>query len=165
MLYIIILLCGLLGAWGGAENTSKAWRRIGIPIVLCLCAYFKVGLYCLSALLLFAPLCIGYGRFDPQDESPSTLGLWAFRTFPKSAMKQDVLIRLSVSFLCVVSLVPYMIKTAEWWHSVVFGLFYMAISVVFGAIVKKEGMIKVFGKDLLVEEFLIFSALGTMILI
>lgn len=55
-------LCGLLGAYSGAENTSKAIRRFGIPILLTgfACAYLW-SFWGLLLLLLFVPISAGYG--------------------------------------------------------------------------------------------------------
>ena len=51
-----IILCGFLHAWGGAAGTSKAWRRVGIPIVRAV--IFWNAWY----LLIFIPLSLGYGE-------------------------------------------------------------------------------------------------------
>ena len=70
-------LCALLWALGGAEKSSKAWRRIGVPIVLCgAIAYKDMWLTpLLSILPLLFVLRMGYGVPDGTDQG-SALGRW-----------------------------------------------------------------------------------------
>jgi len=60
---LTIPLVALLWAWGGADGTSKNWRRLGAPIVLCLLlAIAKLSwLPLISILPCFGILTIGYG--------------------------------------------------------------------------------------------------------
>ena len=157
---LILILTGLLGCWAGAEHTTKGWRRVGIPIVLSITAYFYMGFFGLLYLLLFAPLCLGYGRFDPTDDKPSTIGLFAYKLLPTKPMLQDVLIRFTVSLLVWASLLGVAIVRGTWLMYGVLGAVYVITNILFGALIEKEGMFKLFGKDLLWEEAIIYACLG-----
>ena len=59
--FVSAILSGFLWAYGGAAGTSKNWRRIGCPLVICL-PILPVGLIILlTGLLLHLTLRIGYG--------------------------------------------------------------------------------------------------------
>jgi len=53
---LTLLAIIFLYAYGGADNTSKAWRRIGVPLVISLYLWNLLG------LLMVIPLMIGYGE-------------------------------------------------------------------------------------------------------
>jgi len=56
------LIGGILGAFGGADNTSKLWRRLGLPILISVLAFIVIKQwYVLSIMSLYAVLTIGYG--------------------------------------------------------------------------------------------------------
>ncbi len=55
------LISGFLWAFGGAAETSKNWRRIGCPIIICLPILFKYPWVALSGFLLHIILRLGYG--------------------------------------------------------------------------------------------------------
>ena len=59
--FVSAILSGFLWAIGGADGTSKNWRRIGVPLVICL-PMLPVGLIILlSGLAFHLTLRIGYG--------------------------------------------------------------------------------------------------------
>ena len=153
MIYLTALLTGILGTYAGADGTSKAWRRLGIPILLSI--FTQNAWY----LLLFAPLCIGYGRFDISDDRPSTIGKFVHKITQKP-LYEDILIRLIVS-ICVFSvLLPLAIQIHSIPRFCGLGAIYVAVEVLFGAIIKGEGEISVFGHHYLLEEFIRFAILG-----
>lgn len=59
----LILLCGFLWGFAGAKGTSKAWRRIGVPLVVTIFAFIESGnLWVLLIFpLMFSALSVGYG--------------------------------------------------------------------------------------------------------
>ena len=71
-----IIVCGLLFWLGGRSWGHKAFRRIGIPVLLSLyCAiHFKWWLFFLVGACLGLTIPIGYGAYDPEyDDKPSFL--------------------------------------------------------------------------------------------
>lgn len=61
-LFILPLLAGWLGAYGGADKTSKNWRRILIPGLLTGFAYSNTeSLLVISIMAMCFALSIGYG--------------------------------------------------------------------------------------------------------
>jgi len=70
------LATSFLWAYGGAEKTSKAWRRYGVPLVVSFILTLvthKIA-WLLSAPGAIAILSIGYGIPDVNDPKGSTLG-------------------------------------------------------------------------------------------
>lgn len=78
---IVALACGFLWAFGGAEGTSKGWRRVGVPLVLCIfCAIASMKWYPLLSIgPLIGVLSMGYGIPDGTDEG-SWLGRLIYTT-------------------------------------------------------------------------------------
>jgi len=56
-------ICGWLWGFAGAKGTSKAWRRIGVPLVVTIFAFIESGnLWVLLIFpLMFSSLSVGYG--------------------------------------------------------------------------------------------------------
>ena len=42
IILVLVLVSGVIGAFGGAERTSKGWRRLGIPLLITIIALFKL---------------------------------------------------------------------------------------------------------------------------
>ncbi len=61
-LIIIAFMSAILGAYAGAEGTSKNWRRIGLPLILTITAYLTLkNIWTLVLFLLFLPFIMGHG--------------------------------------------------------------------------------------------------------
>lgn len=81
---VIGLVCGGLGAYSGAENTPKAIRRFGIPVLLTTFAgLYLWNLWGLALLLYAIPLIMGYGIPDEIEEHPSGLGSFWYNLIKK----------------------------------------------------------------------------------
>lgn len=77
--------CSLLWALGGSEN--KAYRRIGVPVVISI--FLLIGTGKLTSLLTipgaFGVLSIGYGIPDFNDPKGSFLGRFFYNLSPRFA--------------------------------------------------------------------------------
>ena len=164
-LFGLSILGGFLGCWAGAEGTSKGWRRIGIPLLITAVAYFTFkNPLVLSILSLIGVLSIGYGIPSPNDPDPSALGEFWYK-ITKNIQLTTVLVRLTLGLLQTLSLIALPIITKNWSLYFMCSFFIVAVNVIFGALCDKEGAIKLFGKELLIEEFLIYFFLTIFALI
>lgn len=158
-------LSGYLGALGGADNSSKAWRRIAIPFTIVSLAYNKTeNLWVLLSLSLIGVLGIGYGIPDETDEG-STLAKFIgkpinFDRYSKNSKKAlllNILVRFVISSLKCISIVPiaFFVRNLDIWGVVSIGI--ILNEILWGAIVHPKQMFVIFNKKLLLEEFLIHS--------
>lgn len=74
---LIVGICGLLFWLGGRSWGHKAFRRIGIPLLLGIT--FAIGLktwwlFLVCGIGYALTICIGYGEPTPDDPKPSWLG-------------------------------------------------------------------------------------------
>lgn len=109
VILIISLLCAYLGAYGGAENTSLRWRRIGIPIILTLLAYLKLMNPLVIVLMsLIGAFSLGYGipRHNTlfPDDNGSTLGRFWYPIFRENRELTNIAIRLTISIIIAIIL-------------------------------------------------------------
>ena len=75
----VVLICAILWALGGADGYSKAFRRIGVAVAICLPIMLVTGnfLWALAAVAMWGVFSIGYGIPSLNDEG-STLGKLAY---------------------------------------------------------------------------------------
>lgn len=74
---IIAFICGLLGAYAGADGTSKNWRRIAIPIIITLMAYVALKNPLVLILLgTYVAFTMGYGIPDTNDKGSRVGRFW-----------------------------------------------------------------------------------------
>ena len=125
------LLGGMLGAWAGADGTSKAWRRYGLTFLYLIYGYIRLwNPWALLIGLVFIPLSCGYGIPDPitykDPDEGSTIGkFWynIFQLYPenKRHLFSDILTRGSIALmiLACVSIGP--ILTSKWGNFFLYG--------------------------------------------
>ena len=165
VLAFAIFLSAFLWAWGGAEGTSKNWRRIGVPSILTLGA-LVLGVHNLLILgafwgCLFGSLTLGYGESSPLAKFYS----WVLSLFTTNIKWQTVsfLIRSTVGILYGASCSILMIAKgwgyfACWlWIPILIALIN---EIVWACIVEEPKGIVVFGKLLTWEELLIGAGVG-----
>jgi len=156
---------GLLGSYGGAQNTSKSWRRIGIPLVWMV----HLGIATHSPWVLFIMLQsigLGYGIPDSGDEGSAIGGFW-YRLGKGNTTFADIMTRASVASIRCTMLIFIPLLTGSWMMYGIGSFIYILGNVLFGgnAIIRNEGMFRLFGKDLLWEEFAIHSINSVAVLI
>ncbi len=153
------LVCAFLGAWAGAEGTSKGFRRYGVPFVLTIIAGFITSSsWALSCLSLIGVLSLGYG------ESSHIRTWWRSLLNEDEGQdkKSDILTRSTIGLLEGLCFISIPILTGAWLPYAIFVATIVAIQTLFGAIIENEGMVKVFGKDLLLEEAYRYGGLGLL---
>lgn len=191
MIYLIIaiisIIAGLLGTYAGAENTSKAWRRFGVPTLILLFALcFSHSWWLISIMFMSFSLSIGYGLPEKGDKGSFLGRFWVdyFQLFYSNKfMKQfsierktnegviyegykitksaEILTRTTIGSVIVLSLLVIPILNGNWLQYFLSGFTFVLINVIFGgnAIVRNEETFTIFGKMLLWEEFIIYGFL------
>lgn len=158
MVVIPIILAGaFLGAWAGADGTSKAWRRLGIPLILTALGCAELGWEGLFLLLLVIPLSMGYGRADGVDDKPSFLGRLV--AWVKSEAWQNTIIRGIVGAIVGLCWMPFALYSGHWETFLLSFFGIVSVYILFGAVIKREGGFEVFGKKLLMEDIWIYGFL------
>jgi len=162
------LIGGLLGAYGGADGTSKLYRRVGIPILLIVMALIKIRMcQCVFLGAIFLPLTLGYGIPEPPNVSNpdkgSTLGrFWyniIFKSLPeyKRHFFSDIATRGTISSLICLSLITIPILKGNWvlylWNSLFIKVVYCGLSW------RNLGGFKFLGKNLTFAEMITYSAI------
>jgi hypothetical protein len=144
LLFIIPAFAALLGALGGSRNSSKLFRRLGIPVLvaiaaLCLEKYW----YLASAAALIGVLSMGYGetswlrRMCDGDDAATRMVYGMFFMFC-----------FLPAFSSVVLAVMAIVATGF-----VFGMF--------GVMLKNEPVIEIGKLQLLVEDMIVYGV-GTL---
>lgn len=148
MIYLLsIPIAGLLWAYGGAKGTSKAWRRVGVALLVTLISYLKLRDY--WSLILF-PICFGVYTLSYGTEGE----IW-----------QDIAQRFKCSLCYSLALLPIAIIRRIWMAWIGSLAIITITTVAFGALIIGEGTYKLFGKELLWEETIIGVGIifGTLI--
>jgi hypothetical protein len=149
---------GLLGAWGGAKGTSKGWRRYGIPGIL---NVLGVGFKKFKSFFIWiwsGIASIGYGIPDSTDEG-STLGKFWYKILKGNHKATDIAVKGTIGFLY--ALVLGIIGFFQGSFNLVKITAPLAIlsHIVFGGIWHPTWKFKIFGKELLLDEFLRYFTL------
>lgn len=118
----ITLVTGLsafLGAFAGAEGTSKNWRRFLIPFALSGLAYgYLKDWRCILIMAMMGAFSMGYGIPDPPDDG-SALGRFWYRLFSFLDMTRrnfftNVFTRGTIGFMVGLSLIWIPIIKGNW---------------------------------------------------
>jgi len=102
---ILGVICGILWAWGGAENTSKNWRRWGVGSII---AFAGLSATIWAILVIFTTRFstgLGYGMPCPSDPKPSIIGKF-WMDLLKNEFKATIMTRLTIGILLSLSLLP-----------------------------------------------------------
>lgn len=116
----IPFIFSFLGSIGGSQNSSKAIRRFGIPVIIFLLSFVKTlslfpqNLWLLTIFLMSGVLSMGYGRVTPDDLKPSKLGSFYYKLFPTKPVLQDCLIRGTIGICVCISLLSIPIIIGNW---------------------------------------------------
>lgn len=106
--FLMSTLGGFLGAWGGADHTSKMWRRLCIPFMLASLAYNRTeNLWIVMILSMIGSLSMGYG-IPSSTDSGSSLGKFWYTRFKGNILLSNIFTRftISVMFACNLLIIP-----------------------------------------------------------
>ena len=94
---VVSILSGFLWAYGGAEGTSKNWRRLGVPILLFYFSSLLTGVWLkplICAVVLYIGTTLPYGIPSPQDDGGDIGKFWYFITH--NIVQTNILTRATV---------------------------------------------------------------------
>lgn len=154
--FSIAILGGFLGTWAGADGTSKAWRRIGLPIIHTLTALCTLRNWLVILIMTHAGgLSLGYGIPDPTDEG-SAIGKFWYKCLKNNHRRADIATRLTVGVVKTLPFVIIPILIGKWLIYAIIAVLAVLVNDFIGGYWHPKGMITVFKKKLLLEEFLIY---------
>lgn len=164
-------LAGLLGALGGADNSNKAFRRWGIPIIYVIMGYLMSKNYWSGGLLLISfTLYLGYGIPSPRDKKPSKLAGYFYRFFPYSLEEEDweapsvkkrrILVglctRATIQSLKALIVGIWAISVGFWGIVAWYIPLFIVLTTIIPTLIDPKGTFKCFGRELLYSEFLLY---------
>jgi hypothetical protein len=110
--FILPILGGLLGAFGGAGE--KSLRRILIPILIMGLAYLETdSILVITICSMIAVLSIGYGIPEGIDTG-SDLGFWFYHFFHENKLLANIFTRGTIGLLIGLSLISIPIIKHNW---------------------------------------------------
>ena len=161
-LYNKLLALGLLGAYSGAEGTSKAFRRFGIPLlVLAFSGFYLRDIRVFGVLLMSLPLSMGYGVPSPGEDKGSFIGRLYYKLTKSNHYLTNLLTRGTVGLLISLSLIVIPIIKGNW---LVYIIGSLVIIGVYATLSWRDlGIFEWRGKKLLKSEAVVYGTLLTMI--
>ncbi len=164
-LFSLSTISGILGALGGADNSSKLWRRLCIPLLISSCAYNQTqNLWVILCMSMYIPLSLGYGIPDNTD-SGSKLSQFFFKMFKQNKILTGIFTRLVIGLIECLSIILLPIVMNKWKEYLLICLGITLVNIIFGSIIRLKGSFKLFKRTLLLEEFTIYGLITLLILI
>ena len=160
---IIASFSGLLGAWAGADGTSKAWRRFVLPLVYLGLIWANMSSWWnLTILGMVVCFSLGYGipNEDYQDGSPiGTFWYKVFILYPKQKhLFADIFTRGTIGMSVCLSLIGVPVVRHNWLEYAIGSLI---ITIVYsGFSWRNLGTFEFRGKQLLFSEMLVYTTIG-----
>ena len=145
---------GFLAAWTGV-GMGRIWRRVVMPAITTLIGL--LGLWDLRAIFLMGRsgnMTIGYGIPDASDRG-SVLGRFWFGFYKGNLQKSGIAVRGTLGLLEASACLAVPWITGHWAAWIIAAEALIINNILFGELIKGEGKIKIFGKDLLWQEIYI----------
>jgi len=161
ILVLVSLVCGLLGALSGADNSNKLYRRFLIPLILCwIGLYLTKSYYIFGLMLLFIPLSLGYGM-PCETDAGSTLGKFWLKTI-KNFTLAETMVRITIGIMIVTILIIIPLINGLWMNYLISSFMLLLIMVLIGgdSYIQNEGTFNLLNRRLLVEEAIIYFSLA-----
>lgn len=170
----LVFLGGILGAIGGSENSSKLWRRIGMPLLLTSSAFFHLhSLWLLSIMVMVIVFFIGYGIPDIGDKGSFLGRFWAkiFNYNPeipseitnKKNRLVNVCTRGTIGLLIALSTISIPIINKNW---LIYGLCSLGIILSYSFLSWRNfGSIKFRNKELCKSDLINYSIITGLVLL
>lgn len=160
------VLGGLLGAMGGAEHSSKLFRRLILPGMITGIAFWQTeSILTISIMLMSVILGMGYGVPSPDDSKPSIIGKFFYELFNQNLFWTNVFTRGTIGVMVCLSLISIPIIRHNWkLYTIVCGAIIFAYTMISW---RDLGVYQFFKWQLLWSETILYTiiALGTLILV
>jgi len=117
---IVVAFGAVLGALGGAENSSKSFRRVLIPLILTGFAYLNTqSILVVSIMTMCFPLSLGYGipsfnNYPEYNDEGSGLGKFWYNLLKKNETLANIFTRGTIGLLIGLSLISVSIINHNW---------------------------------------------------
>jgi hypothetical protein len=115
---IIILttfIGGILGAMGGAEHSSKMFRRLLLPgIITGVVCWYAQSLLTLSIMLMGVIFGMGYGIPCPDDPKPSIIGKFFYALCHQNEFWANIFTRGSLGAMICLMLISIPVTKHNW---------------------------------------------------
>jgi len=172
-LFTLPIIGGLLGALGGADKSSKSYRRFVLPALLTSFAFSNTeSIFVLSIMTMSGWLSMGYGIPSYTDDieensydSGSFLGRFFYKLFKKNHLIADIMTRATIGLLIAVSFISIPIIKHNW---LIYSVGSLGIILTNGLIsFRNFGVYKLFGKELSWVETInwgLITLFGTLII-
>ena len=172
-LFTLPVLGGLLGALGGADKSSKSYRRFIIPALLTSFAFGNTqSVFVITIMSLSGALSMGYGIPSYTDDVEETsydagsfLGRFFYKLFKKNHLVADIMTRATIGLLIAVSFISLPIIKHNW---IIYSACSLGIILTNGLIsFRNFGSYKLFGKELSWVEtinWFLITLFGTLII-
>lgn len=168
---IIGMVCGFLGALGGAKNTSKGYRRYGIVGVLIITSIILKNYWALLLGAWIGILSMGYGIPDkeyldnPDVDSGSSLGRFWFNRFSNKEKDRQlcltsIFVSLTIGFYYSIVILLIALLNNELHLCLVTVPLAFLSHFIFGHIIKGMGNLELFKVELSWIEVCRFLTLG-----
>jgi hypothetical protein len=158
VIVLLSVLCGLLGTFSGSNDTSKAWRRWGIPTLIVGVGVFH-SWWCILSFCIVGILSMGYGVPDDFDDG-SDLGRFWYKILGADTLKIDFAVRGTIALLVIISMLYVPIVGGSWLLYGVMSAVYFLIHVAFSAIISGEPVWHVDKYEFLSEDLIVYTNLG-----
>jgi hypothetical protein len=118
----IAFLISFFGAIGGSENSSKAYRRIGIPVTFFLCGLWatKFNLWVFTILIQHFILRLGHGIPSFENNSctdeGSLIGRFFYKLFNSNETMANIFTRGFIAALMCVTFIIIPILKSNWFE-------------------------------------------------
>jgi hypothetical protein len=171
-LFSLPVLGGLLGALGGADKSSKSYRRFVLPALLTSFAYSNTeSLLVISVMSMSGALSLGYGIPGvgyPENttvDSGSAIGRFFYKLFKKNLLLANIFTRATIGLLIAISFISLPIIKHNW---IIYSACSLGIILTNGLIsFRNFGSYKLFGKELSWVETInwgLITLFGTLII-
>ncbi len=159
--FIIVLstlIAGFLGGLSGADNSSKFYRRIALPLLLYIVGLIYQNYYSVFILAWCGVLSLGYGVPDATDEG-SVLGRFFYKICKKNQWWTNFAVKLCLGIFFSLALIPIAILSKS--TPLLFITIPLAIlsQVIFGSLINGLGEITLFKRKILIIEIARYATL------
>ena len=111
---LVTVIGALLGAMGGAEHSSKLFRRLVLPGMITSIAYWQTESILTLSIMAMTFTRIGYGLPSPDDDKPSVLGKFFFDLFNGNILLANIFTRGTIGLLTCLTLISIPIIKHNW---------------------------------------------------
>ena len=154
-------IVGLLSAYAGADNSSKIWRRLAIPLIITSVAYLQLeSILVLTILSMCGVFSLGYGIPGDGDKG-SGLGRFWYKLTMRNHLLSDILTRGTVAIALSCSLLSIPIITKEWYNFLIGSLLIILINSTLSY--QNWGRFSLFGTKLCWSDFINYGLISFIV--